>query len=87
MCSRKLFVVKFTNFFFTRWLENHGLERGFALTITHSDKDKDDGFPQCRIYACSKGRIYNQQKRAHTDENRNKGRQTSECKFHINAYR
>ncbi|CAG8704310.1 5391_t:CDS:2, partial [Funneliformis caledonium] len=27
------------------WLENHELEQGFAFTITHSDKDKDDDFP------------------------------------------
>ena len=36
---------------------------------------------------CSKGRTYNQQKKAHTGENRNKGHHTSDCKFHINAYR
>ncbi|CAG8724192.1 1521_t:CDS:2, partial [Rhizophagus irregularis] len=78
---------------FTNWkkldefLENHGLERGFAFTITHSDKDKEDGFPRRRIYACSKGRSYNQQKNAHTDENRNRGHHTTDCKFHVNAYR
>ncbi|CAG8598928.1 13144_t:CDS:2, partial [Funneliformis mosseae] len=26
------------------WLENHGLEQDFAFTITHNDKNKDDGF-------------------------------------------
>src|SRR5687768_3603993 len=38
-----------TFFVLLRWLENHGLEQGFAFTITHSDKDKDDGFPRRRI--------------------------------------
>ncbi|RGB24467.1 hypothetical protein C1646_676363 [Rhizophagus diaphanus] len=78
---------------FTNWkkldkfLENHGLERGFAFTITHSDKDKEDGFPRHRIYAYSKGRSYNQQKNAHTDENRNRGHHITDCKFHVNTYR
>ncbi|CAG8515157.1 16229_t:CDS:2 [Funneliformis mosseae] len=68
------------------FLKNHRLEQGFAFTITYSDKDKDDGFPQCHIYACSKDQIYNQQKKVHTNENRNRGHNINNCKFHINAY-
>ncbi|RHZ90045.1 hypothetical protein Glove_9g61 [Diversispora epigaea] len=35
-----------------KWLENHGLEQGFAFTITHSEKDKKNGLP--RLYMSSK---------------------------------
>ncbi|CAG8852765.1 45397_t:CDS:2, partial [Gigaspora margarita] len=28
-----------------KWLDNHGLESGFAFTITHSEKDKEDKIP------------------------------------------
>jgi hypothetical protein len=31
--------------FIIRWLDNHKLEQGFAFTITHSKKDKEDGLP------------------------------------------
>ena len=49
---------------FIRWLNNHGLEQGFAFTITHSEKDKDNGLPRRRTYACIKGQKYVPRKEA-----------------------
>ncbi|CAB5310046.1 unnamed protein product [Rhizophagus irregularis] len=56
-----------------KWLDKHGLEQGFAFTITHSDKDKHDSFPRRRTYACTKGRAYVPQKEAHINEERDRG--------------
>ena len=72
---------------FIRWLDNHGIEHGFAFTITHSEKDKEDGFPRRRTYTCMKGRAYVPRKNAHTSEDRNRGHHSSDCMFRINAYR
>ncbi|CAB5172146.1 unnamed protein product [Rhizophagus irregularis] len=70
-----------------KWLDKHGLEQGFAFTITHSDKDKHDSFPRRRTYACTKGRAYVPQKEAHINEERDRGHHSGDCKFYINAYR
>ncbi|CAB4479910.1 unnamed protein product [Rhizophagus irregularis] len=69
------------------WLDKHGLEQGFAFTITHSDKDKHDSFPRRRTYACTKGRAYVPRKEAHINEERDRGHHSGDCKFYINAYR
>ena len=61
--------------------------QGFAITITHSEKDKEDGLPRRRIYACSRGRRHMPKKEAHTKESRNKGYSSTDCKFRVNAYR
>ena len=71
---------------FIRWLDNHGLEQGFAFTITHSEKDKD-GLPRRRTYVCTKGRKYVQRKEAQKIDERNTGHHTGNCKFYVNAYR
>ncbi|CAG8608969.1 1931_t:CDS:2, partial [Cetraspora pellucida] len=34
-----------------RWLDNHGVEHGFAFTVTHSEKDKEDRIPRRRTYS------------------------------------
>ena len=74
--------------FIIRWLDNHGLEQGFAFTITHSEKDKEDGLPRRRTYACMKGRKYVPQKEAQKNDERNTGHHTGgNCKFYINTYR
>ena len=80
-------LLEKTNFFILRWLENHGLEQGFAFTITHSNKDRQDGLPRRRIYTCTRGQKYVPRKEAHTKESRNTGHNTDGCKFHVNAYR
>ncbi|CAB4492900.1 unnamed protein product [Rhizophagus irregularis] len=68
-------------------IDKHGLEQGFAFTITHSDKDKHDSFPRRRTYACTKGQAYVLQKEAHINEERDRGHHSGDCKFYINAYR
>ncbi|CAB5359026.1 unnamed protein product [Rhizophagus irregularis] len=65
------------------WLDKHGLEQGFAFTITHSDKDKHNSFPRRRTYACTKGRAYV----PHINEERDRGHHSGDCKFYINTYR
>src|SRR4051794_24893548 len=79
--------MKLMCFFILRWLANHELEQGFAFTITHSDKDRQDGLPRRRVYTCTRGRKYVPKKEAHTKENRNTGHNTDGCKFHVNVYR
>ncbi|RIB17033.1 hypothetical protein C2G38_2188426 [Gigaspora rosea] len=54
-----------------RWLDNHGKEYGFAFTITHSEKDKEDGIPRRRKYRRMKERPYVTHKEAHTTKERN----------------
>jgi hypothetical protein len=72
---------------FIRLFNNHGLERDFAFTITHSEKDKEDSLPQHRTYSCIKGQKYVPQKEVQiNDERNNTGHHTGDCKFHINAY-
>ncbi|CAG8655849.1 245_t:CDS:2, partial [Diversispora eburnea] len=68
------------------WLKNYGLEQGFAITITHSEKDKKDGLPQRRIYTCTRGRKYTPRKEAHTKESRNAEHNTGNCQFRVNTY-
>ncbi|CAG8630521.1 2803_t:CDS:2, partial [Diversispora eburnea] len=69
------------------WIKNYGLEQGFTLTITHSEKDKNDRIPQWHIYACTKGRKYVTRKEAHTKNSRNSGHNSGNCQFCINTYR
>ncbi|RIB21559.1 hypothetical protein C2G38_2176301 [Gigaspora rosea] len=61
-----------------RWLDNHEKEYGFAFTITHSEKDKEDGIPQHRKYRCMKGRPYVTHKEAHATKERNRGHNNKE---------
>ncbi|CAG8661154.1 2017_t:CDS:1, partial [Diversispora eburnea] len=68
------------------WLKNYGLEQGFAITITHSEKDKKDGLPRWRIYACTRGQKYMPRKEAHTEESRNAEHNTGNCQFRVNTY-
>ncbi|CAB5382761.1 unnamed protein product [Rhizophagus irregularis] len=68
-------------------IDKHGLEKGFAFTITHSDKDKHDSFPRRCTYACIKGRAYVPRKEAHINKERDRGHHSGDCKFYINAYR
>ncbi|CAG8816336.1 14647_t:CDS:2, partial [Cetraspora pellucida] len=72
---------------FDKWVDNHGTECGFAFTITHSEKDKEDGIPRCRTYKCMKGRLYISKKEAHVINDRDSGHHTTGCTFHVNAYR
>ncbi|CAG8843568.1 44132_t:CDS:1, partial [Gigaspora margarita] len=37
-----------------KWFNSHGLENRFAFTITHSEKNKEDGIPWHRTYKCTK---------------------------------
>ncbi|PKK61223.1 hypothetical protein RhiirC2_792136 [Rhizophagus irregularis] len=60
------------------WFDNHGLERGFAFTITHSEKDKEDGLPRRRIYSCMRGRRYVPRKEAQINDERDTGHHTVE---------
>ncbi|CAG8584874.1 8742_t:CDS:2 [Diversispora eburnea] len=71
---------------FDEWLKNYGLEQGFAFTITHSEKDKNDGIPRWHIYACTKGRKYVARKEAHTKDSHNSAHNSGNCQFRINAY-
>jgi hypothetical protein len=71
---------------FIRWFNNHGLERGFAFTITHSEKDKEDGLPRRRTYSCMKGRRYVPRKEAQINDERDTGHHMGDCKFYINTY-
>ncbi|CAG8584661.1 6862_t:CDS:2, partial [Racocetra fulgida] len=72
-------------------LKNHGLENGFAVTITHSDNDKDDRLPRRRTYKCIKGRKYISCKKAHVLDDRDRGHHAASKKkqdnptFHVDA--
>ncbi|CAG8854596.1 45475_t:CDS:2, partial [Gigaspora margarita] len=62
-----------------KWLDNHGLESGFAFTITHSEKDKEDKISRRHVYKCMK--------EAHIVKERDSGHHTTGCTFCVNAYR
>ncbi|CAG8585504.1 8007_t:CDS:2, partial [Scutellospora calospora] len=72
---------------FDKWVNNHGTECGFAFTITHSKKDKENRILWCCTYKYMKGRSYISKKEAHIINDRDSSYYTTGYTFYVNMYR